>query len=195
MKKYLIPLALTVVHLTQASASEVMNPGNLQFEGTVEGGTCSLIADDVERPITLPEVKVSDFAHADSAGHKPFELSARCDSDINSVTFTFHGTPLPSDGARFANTGDGCTRGSAACNGPSAPTAATMPAPWPPAKAWRYCLWGRPTGKPVRSTKERCKAWRQWTSPTTETGVGRQPLQVDGECQSRKPPEPQRLEK
>ncbi|SDS46322.1 major type 1 subunit fimbrin (pilin) [Pseudomonas asplenii] len=106
MKTYLIPLALTVVTFTQASASEVLNPGNLQFEGTVEGGTCSLIADDIERLITLPEVKVSDFAHADSAGHKPFELSARCDSDINSVTFTFHGTPLPSDGARFANTGD-----------------------------------------------------------------------------------------
>ncbi|NWC09449.1 type 1 fimbrial protein [Pseudomonas agarici] len=106
MKTYLILLALTVAAIAQASATEVLTPGNLQIEGTVEGGTCNLIADDIERPIRLPPVKVSDFAHTDSAGHKPFELSARCDSDINSVTFTFHGTPAPADAARFANTGD-----------------------------------------------------------------------------------------
>ncbi|NVZ28901.1 type 1 fimbrial protein [Pseudomonas gingeri] len=106
MKTYLIPLVLTVTAIAQASATEVLNPGNLQIKGTVEGGTCSLVADDIEQPIRLPSVKVGDFANTDSAGHKPFELSARCESDINSVTFTFHGTPAPSDGARFANTGD-----------------------------------------------------------------------------------------
>lgn len=106
MKTYLIFLALTVAAIAQASATEVLNPGNLQIKGTVEGGTCNLIADDIERPISLPPVKVSDFAGTDAAGHKPFELSARCDSDIKSVTFTFQGAPAPSDGARFANTGD-----------------------------------------------------------------------------------------
>lgn len=106
MKTYLIPLALTVATLAHASATEVLNPGNLQITGAVEGGTCSLIADDIEQPIRLPTVKASDFANSESAGHKPFELSARCDSDINSVTFTFHGTPDPADSARFANTGD-----------------------------------------------------------------------------------------
>ncbi|NWB28278.1 fimbrial protein [Pseudomonas gingeri] len=106
MKTYLIPLVLTVTAIAQASATEVLTPGNLRIEGTVEGGTCNLIADDIERPIRLPPVKVSDFANADSAGHKPFELSARCDSDIASVTFTFLGTPAAADGARFANTGD-----------------------------------------------------------------------------------------
>ncbi|NWA04317.1 fimbrial protein [Pseudomonas gingeri] len=106
MKTYLIPLALTVVAIAQASATEVLNPGNLRIEGTVEGGTCNLIADDIERSIPLPPVRVGDFANAESAGHKPFELSARCDADINSVTFTFSGIPSPSDPARFLNTGD-----------------------------------------------------------------------------------------
>ncbi|NWA27292.1 type 1 fimbrial protein [Pseudomonas gingeri] len=106
MKIYLIPLALTVVGITQASAAEDPNQGNLQINGTVEGGTCSLIADDSNRSISLPPIRVGDFANSDSAGHKPFELSARCDSDINSITFTFNGTPAPADGARFANSGD-----------------------------------------------------------------------------------------
>jgi len=106
MKTYLIPLAMALAAIAQASATEALNPGNLRFEGTVEGGTCNLIADDIERAISLPPVKIDDFAGVDSAGHKPFELSARCDSDINSVTFTFHGTPAPSDGARFASTGN-----------------------------------------------------------------------------------------
>ncbi|NWB85998.1 fimbrial protein [Pseudomonas gingeri] len=106
MKTYLIPLALSLAPIAPASATETLNPGNLRFEGTVEGGTCNLIADDIERAISLPPVKIDDFAGVDSAGHKPFELSVRCDSDITSVTFTFHGTPASSDGARFANTGD-----------------------------------------------------------------------------------------
>jgi len=106
MKTYLIPLALALAAIAQASATETLNPGNLRIEGTIEGGTCNLIADDIERPISLPPVKIDDFAGVDSAGHKPFELSARCDSDITSITFTFLGTPAPSDNARFANTGD-----------------------------------------------------------------------------------------
>ena len=106
MKTYLIPLALALAAIAQASATEALNPGNLRFEGTVEGGTCNLIADDIERDISLPPIKIDDFAGASSAGHKPFELSARCDSDISNITFTFQGTPAPSDGARFASTGD-----------------------------------------------------------------------------------------
>jgi len=91
MKTYLIPLALALVAIAQASATETLNPGNLRFEGTIEGGTCNLIADDAERTISLPPVKINHFEGVDSAG---------------SITFTFQGTPAPSDGARFANTGD-----------------------------------------------------------------------------------------
>jgi len=77
MKTYLIPLALALVAIAQASATETLNPGNLRFEGTIEGGTCNLIADDAERTISLPPVKINHFEGVDSAGHKPFELSAR----------------------------------------------------------------------------------------------------------------------
>ncbi|QXI28394.1 fimbrial protein [Pseudomonas vanderleydeniana] len=106
MKTYLLPLVLMVATPVGQASAELLNQDNLQIEGLVEGGTCDLVPGDYERPVTLPPAKVSDFAGSESTGHRSFEISARCDSDISSVTFTFAGTPVPTDGARFANTGD-----------------------------------------------------------------------------------------
>lgn len=66
--------------------------------------TCDLAAGDVNRAITLNNVRVSDFTNANSAGARDFELTANC-SDASSVTFAFSGTPAPGSSYRFANTG------------------------------------------------------------------------------------------
>ncbi len=105
MKVYLAPLTLTLVAIATPATAEDLSPGNLRFEGLVQSGTCNLTADDVNRTITLPTVKVSDFADKDSVGDQPFQLTVDCDSDIRDVTFTFSGTPSPPDPIRFANTG------------------------------------------------------------------------------------------
>ncbi|MCR4540094.1 type 1 fimbrial protein [Pseudomonas sp. 18.1.10] len=66
--------------------------------------TCDLEAGDVNRTITLPEVRVRDFDSAISAGAHDFELTANC-SDASDVTFRFTGTPAPDNPTLFANTG------------------------------------------------------------------------------------------
>ncbi|KPA99482.1 fimbrial protein [Pseudomonas asplenii] len=106
MKTYLLPLVLMVAATLENASAETLNPGNLQIEGLVEGGTCNLVPGEYDRPVVLPPAKVSDFSGSESTGHRDFEISALCDSDITSVTFTFAGTQVPTDGARFANTGD-----------------------------------------------------------------------------------------
>ncbi|WP_017901660.1 fimbrial protein [Pseudomonas asplenii] len=105
MKTYLLPLVLMVAASVENSSAQSLNPGNLQVEGLVEGGTCDLVPGEYDRPVVLPPARVSDFAGSESTGHRSFEISAHCDSDITSVTFTFSGTQAD-DGARFANTGD-----------------------------------------------------------------------------------------
>ncbi|MBO0493287.1 fimbrial protein [Pseudomonas sp. Marseille-Q1929] len=66
--------------------------------------TCDLEAGDVNRTITLPEVRVRDFDSAISAGAHDFELTANC-SDASDVTLRFTGTPAPDNPTLFANTG------------------------------------------------------------------------------------------
>lgn len=66
--------------------------------------TCDLAAGDVNRTITLPDVQVSAFNDAVSAGARAFELTANC-SDAAQVTFRFSGSPAVVDPSRFANTG------------------------------------------------------------------------------------------
>ncbi|QHF42601.1 pilus assembly protein [Pseudomonas sp. S35] len=79
--------------------------GSLHFIGLVNGGTCNLAAGDVNRTVTLPTVKVSDFESTDFAGALTFEISADCESDVSTVTFLFAGTPATGNAAMFANTG------------------------------------------------------------------------------------------
>lgn len=66
--------------------------------------TCDLEVGDVNRTITLPEVRVRDFDSAISAGAHDFELTANC-TDASDVTFRFTGTPAPGNPTLFANTG------------------------------------------------------------------------------------------
>ncbi|MBV6751341.1 fimbrial protein [Pseudomonas chlororaphis] len=92
--------AATITSTTQAATT-----GSLRFTGDIQGGTCNLATGDVSRTIPLPPVKVSDFDSATWTGLKTFDLTANCDSDIRSVTFTFAGTPATGAPERFANTG------------------------------------------------------------------------------------------
>lgn len=54
--------------------------------------TCDLATGDVNRTITLPTVRVSDFNNGVNTGARDFELTANCKS-ASSVTFRFTGTP------------------------------------------------------------------------------------------------------
>lgn len=103
MKAPLLVLSLWIGAAT--GSAHAATTGNLTFRGTIEGGTCNLATGDVNRTITLPPVKVSDFDSAGWAGLLEFNLTANCDSDVQSVTFTFAGTPSTADPTRFANTG------------------------------------------------------------------------------------------
>lgn len=106
MKAPLVALSLWVATVTITGTAQAATTGNLTFRGTIEGGTCNLATGDVNRTITLPTVKVSDFDSADWTGLKEFELTANCDSDIRNVTFTFAGKPAPGAPTRFANDGN-----------------------------------------------------------------------------------------
>lgn len=100
-----LPLLLAISASIAASAAHAATTGALRFSGRIDGGTCNLALSDVNRPITLPTVKVPDFEGVAHAGSYNFQISANCDADIRNVTFLFAGTPAAGDGARFANTG------------------------------------------------------------------------------------------
>lgn len=88
-----------------ASTAQAATTGNLRFVGLVSAGTCNLAVGDENRTITLPTVKVSDFASVPATGEKEFEITANCEADIRNVLFLFTGTPSAGNGALFANTG------------------------------------------------------------------------------------------
>jgi major type 1 subunit fimbrin (pilin) len=99
-------LALPVIAATLgANAALAATTGTLTFQGLVNAGTCSLTAGDINRTITLPSIKVSDFDAAAYAGTHDFELAADCDSDVGNVIFLFSGTPSTDNGLLFTNTG------------------------------------------------------------------------------------------
>ena len=100
-----LSLLLAITASFAASTAQAATTGTLTFRGQVNAGTCNLAAGDVNRTITLPTVKVSDFASSDVVGVHQFELTADCESDIKTVSFLFAGTPSSGNGNLFANTG------------------------------------------------------------------------------------------
>ncbi|KRP72531.1 MULTISPECIES: fimbrial protein [Pseudomonas] len=100
-----LPLLLAITASLDIPAALAATTGTLTFQGVVNAGTCNLNAGDVNRTITLPAVKVSDFDTTDSAGEHDFELAADCDSDVKNVIFQFAGTPSAGNAELFANTG------------------------------------------------------------------------------------------
>ncbi|MFC6339123.1 fimbrial protein [Pseudomonas sp. CCM 7891] len=100
-----LPLLLAITASLAANTVQAATTGILRFEGQVNAGTCDLAAGDVNRTVTLPTIKVSDFDAAPSAGSYDFEISADCESDIRNVMFLFTGTPSEGNPALFSNTG------------------------------------------------------------------------------------------
>ena len=100
-----LPLLLAITATLAATTTQAATTGILTFAGRIDAGTCNLAAGDVNRTITLPPVKVSDFDSATIAGAFDFEISAECESDLRNVIFRFTGTPDPISNWRFANTG------------------------------------------------------------------------------------------
>ena len=106
MKTHALPLLLAITASLAANAAHAATTGTLQFRGQINAGTCNLAAGDVNRTVTLPTIKVSDFDSSPSAGPLDFEISADCESDITNVHFLFTGTVTPVGSAvLFANTG------------------------------------------------------------------------------------------
>ncbi len=100
-----LPLLLAITASLAAHSVQAATTGTLTFRGQVNAGTCNLAAGDVNRTITLPTVKVSNFDAANEVGVQSFDLTADCESDIRTVSFLFTGTPATGNGALFANTG------------------------------------------------------------------------------------------
>ena len=100
----LAPL-LAITASLAANGAQSATTGTLRFAGQVNAGTCNLAAGDVNRTVTLPTIKVSDFDAAPSAGSYDFELGADCESDIRNVIFLFTGKPAAGNHALFLNTG------------------------------------------------------------------------------------------
>lgn len=100
-----LPLLLAITTSLVTHSVQAATTGTLTFRGQVNAGTCNLAAGDVSRTITLPTVKISDFASSPSAGFHDFEVSADCESDVSNVIFLFTGTPSAGNAGLFANTG------------------------------------------------------------------------------------------
>ncbi|MFC4763116.1 fimbrial protein [Dyella koreensis] len=68
--------------------------------------TCTIIAGDVNKSVTLQRVKSSDFNNSPGTGDVPFTLTAANCQNATSATFTFSGTPDSTNPVLFKSTGD-----------------------------------------------------------------------------------------
>ncbi|WP_141063080.1 fimbrial protein [Pseudomonas lactucae] len=105
MRIPMLSLLLATTAALAAQPAQAATTGTLRFTGQVNAGTCNLAAGDVNRTITLPPVKISDFDANTSAGAHDFELTADCESDLRNVIFLFAGTASAGNPALFSNTG------------------------------------------------------------------------------------------
>jgi major type 1 subunit fimbrin (pilin) len=105
MKLRHLSVMLAITAGLASTAAQAATTGTLRFVGQVNAGTCNLAAGDVNRTITLPTVKVSDFDNSNTAGLAQFELTADCESDIRFVDFLFTGPSSVGNATLFANTG------------------------------------------------------------------------------------------
>lgn len=105
MNARVITLLAAITASLAANAVQAATTGTLNFKGQVNAGTCNLAAGDVNRTITLPTVKISDFDSAVYAGEYDFDISADCESDIKNVIFKFAGTADTGNALLFKNTG------------------------------------------------------------------------------------------
>ena len=101
----MLALLLTTTAALATNTAQAAATGTLRFTGQINAGTCNLVGGDVNRTVTLPTIKLSDFDATPSAGTFDFEITADCESDIRNVIFLFTGTPSAGNPALFANTG------------------------------------------------------------------------------------------
>lgn len=130
-----LPLLLAITAGLAVNTAQAATTGTLTFRGQVNAGTCNLAAGDVNRTITLPTVKISNFDATPNAGAINFDISADCESDLRNVYFLFAGTPSAGNAALFANTGN--SGGTALWLTARTPALITIPANGTPAQRTR----------------------------------------------------------
>ena len=102
-------LALSCLLLSMGSAHAVTS-GTLTINGSIGDTTCSLAAGDINKTVSLPELRPSDLRIGNLVGNTTFEISATCQYST-SATFTFAGTPDLVAPSLFKNTDtDGVNR-------------------------------------------------------------------------------------
>ncbi|ATG15545.1 TPA: fimbrial protein [Providencia alcalifaciens] len=88
--------------------AQVVNGGNITFNGEVTSGPCAVSSADTDKIVTLDTVKSTVFTAADQLANasKPFNINLlECDTDVRkSVQVTFNGQTVEGKPGLLANT-------------------------------------------------------------------------------------------
>lgn len=88
--------------------AQVVNGGNITFNGEVTSGPCAVSSTDTDKIVTLDTVKSTVFTAADQLANasKPFNINLlECDTDVRkSVQITFNGQTVEGKPGLLANT-------------------------------------------------------------------------------------------
>lgn len=78
----------------------------IHFTGKFIEPTCQWVAGDDNRTVTLDPIDVSQLQKPGAANIKTFSIGlTSCTTGLSMATFTFSGTPDPTDNLRYQNTG------------------------------------------------------------------------------------------
>ncbi|MFC4763115.1 fimbrial protein [Dyella koreensis] len=98
---------LLAMGLATVAGTAGADVANVTINGTIDAGTCTISAGDVNKNVTLATIKTSDLPAAGGvAALQNVTLTVNnCDVGLTTASFTFTGTPDDTDKVRWKNTG------------------------------------------------------------------------------------------